>query len=103
MLTCTPVEIESSGVPIRCFAGESLLPDRRSHMQLRQLAARPWAARYVAVLPDVHAKSRNPTPTGTVMLTRDVLVPRAIDEGINCGMRLMSSAIPARELTAPVL
>ncbi len=104
MLTCQPVELETQGgVPVRCFAGDGLLPDRRATSQLLRLAAMPELAQYVAVLPDVHSKSRNPTPTGTVVLTRDVLIPRAIDEGTNCGMRIVRSAIPARELAPQIL
>ena len=35
----------------------------------------------VTVLPDVHFKRRNPSPTGTVVVSRSLLVPRAVDPG----------------------
>src|SRR5919204_5286005 len=85
--------------PIRCFTGEELLPDEPSRRQLAELAALPGLDDYVAVLPDVHFKQRNPSPTGTVVVSRSLLVPRAIDPGINCGMRMIATDVPARELT----
>ncbi len=87
------------GVPIRCFADEHLLPDRPALRQLEELAATPGVKRYVTVLPDVHYKSRNPSPSGTVVVTSDVFLPRAIDAGINCGMRSMVTSVAARDLT----
>jgi tRNA-splicing ligase RtcB len=85
-------------VPIRCFLGGQPLPDAATRAQLEALAAMPGVQR-IAVLPDVHVKSRNPTPSGTVVVTDDVVLPRAIDDGINCGMRSMATSIPAAELT----
>ncbi len=85
--------------PIRCFTSEMLLPDDDARRQLSQLAAVDGVDRYVAVLPDVHFKRRNPTPTGTVVVSRTHLVPRAIDRGINCGMRMIATAVPVRELS----
>jgi len=89
-----------AAVPIRCFADGPLLPDAPARRQLEELAAMPGVQRHIAVLPDVHYKSRNPTPSGTVVVTSDVVLPRAIDDGINCGMRSMATSIPARELTS---
>lgn len=100
-----PLEIPTApgALPIRCFTGEDLLPDEPARRQLAELAAMPGLHGYVTVLPDVHVKSRNPTPTGTVVVSHSILVPRAIDQGINCGMRIVSTGVSARELTAPVL
>ncbi len=89
-------------LPVRCFTSEALMPDEAARRQLANVAAVPGLHEYVVVLPDVHYKSRNPAPTGTVVVSRDVIVPRAIDAGINCGIRMIASSIPARQLT-PVL
>jgi tRNA-splicing ligase RtcB len=88
---------ETAAVPVRCFTGDALAPDAAARRQLQRLAAVPGLARYVAVLPDVHAKSRNPTPTGTVVVTRDRLIPRAIDHGVGCGMSMLATSVPAAE------
>jgi tRNA-splicing ligase RtcB len=98
---CAPRELGSpdGGLPIRCFTKEELLPDPAARSQLEELARVPGLDRYVAVLPDVHRKARNPSPTGTVVVSREVLVPRAVDQGVNCGMRMVSTGLPARDFT----
>jgi tRNA-splicing ligase RtcB len=87
-------------LPIRCFTGGLLAPDEASRRQLAELSTLPGLDDYVAVLPDVHFKQRNPSPTGTVVVSRSTLVPRAVDPGVNCGMRMVATAVPAREFTA---
>src|SRR5439155_11422787 len=89
----------NGALPIRCFTGNELLPDQRSRRQLAELAALPGLDDCVTVLPDIHFKCRNPSPTGTVVVSRSLLVPRAVDPGINCGMRMVATSVPARELS----
>ena len=102
---CQPIDLPTvnGSRPIRCFGSPDLLPDEPAARQLERLASLPGVRQYVAVLPDVHYKGRNPTPTGTVTVTKDVLIPRAVDQGINCGMRAMTTNIPARDLTPRML
>ncbi len=90
-------------VPVRYFTAEDLPPDAGSRGALERLAALPGLAQHVAVLPDVHYKPRNPTPTGTVAATRDRILPRAIDGGVNCGLRFLATDVPAAEFTPAVL
>src|SRR5439155_1283538 len=75
-----PIEISTGNgaLPIRCFTGDELLPDQTSRQQLAELATLPGLDDWVTVLPDVHFKRRNPSPTGTVVVSRSCLVPRAI-------------------------
>jgi tRNA-splicing ligase RtcB len=105
MQTCDALEIEipPGACPVRCFCDEDLLPDEAARERLGVLAAIPGLAEYISVLPDVHYKPSNPTPTGTVVVTKDVLIPRAIDTGTNCGMRAICSGVPAREFTPRIL
>jgi len=100
-----PIDIAKNGsVPIRCFTGEALLPDGTAREQLDKLASIPGLDRHVSVLPDVHAKARNPTPTGTVAVSKNTLVPRAIEyPGHMCGMRTVSCPLRADELTPEIL
>lgn len=93
----------AGAVPIRCFGDEHLLPDEHARRQLEEMAALPGVERHVTVLPDVHSKPRNPSPSGTVMVTSGVIFPRAIDDGMNCGMRSMSTNLKARDLTPELL
>jgi tRNA-splicing ligase RtcB len=96
-----PVELAkgAAAVPVRCFTGARHMPDEASCRQLSELSAISGLDNYVAVLPDVHYKHRNPSPTGTVAVSSSLLLPRAVDPGINCGMRMVATSVPAREFT----
>ncbi|RPI53953.1 MAG: hypothetical protein EHM55_12250, partial [Acidobacteria bacterium] len=98
---CEPVNLAAGegALPIRCFTGAQLMPDDAARRQLAELSALAGLNEYVAVLPDVHYKHRNPSPTGTVVVSNSLLVPRAVDPGINCGMRMVATSVPAREFT----
>jgi len=98
------IDLPSRGeAKIRCFTGEALLPDEDSKRQLEDYAAKPGVKDYVTVLPDVHYKSRNPAPSGTVAITEGYIYPRAVDDGINCGMRSMATSLMAKDLTPEIL
>ncbi|PYM04880.1 MAG: hypothetical protein DMD82_13080 [Candidatus Rokuibacteriota bacterium] len=84
--------------PIRYYLTPELMPDPATVAELERLARLPELAHHVAVLPDIHRKARNPSPTGTVVATRDVLLPRAVDTGINCGIRMLGSSIDVADL-----
>ncbi len=101
----SPIEVmpQNGGVPIRLFVTPDLLPDAATLAQLESLANVPGLAHHVAGLPDIHRKSRNPTPTGTVVVAKNALVPRAVDAGINCGMRILRTDIDVRDITATAL
>lgn len=101
----SPVEIlpKNGGVPLKYFLTEGMLPDRQTVTQLEHLAHAPGLNHHIAVLPDVHRKSRNFTPTGTVVVSKDFVIPRAVDKGINCGMRMITTDIDVRDMTSSVL
>ncbi|MCI0693256.1 RtcB family protein [candidate division KSB1 bacterium] len=94
---------KNGGLPIKFFLTPELMPDAATVAQLEDLAKAAGLAHHVAVLPDVHRKSRNLSPTGTVVAAKNRIVPRAVDTGINCGIRMVRSDIDVRALTAPVL
>jgi|GEM_PF-6340556 len=83
----------NSALPIRFFLTADMLPDEKTKAQLLNLATSKELRHYVAVLPDIHHKSRNLSPTGSVVVSKEHILPRAIDNGINCGMRIMSTDI----------
>ncbi len=101
----SPLELApvNGGVPVKFFLTKDLMPEAETMAQLRRLAAAEGLAHHVAVLPDVHRKSRNLSPTGTVVAAKDAIIPRAVDTGIGCGMRMVRTEIDARDLSAPVL
>ena len=101
-----PIVLEPHGrmrVPVQLFLQSDLAPGDATLRELRALAAATGAHTHIAALPDVHSKARNPAPTGTVLASRDHLVPFAVDKGINCGMRMLRTNIPASACTDEVL
>jgi tRNA-splicing ligase RtcB len=94
---------KNGGLPIKFFLTLEMMPDAETMAQLNQLAGSRGLAHHVAVLPDIHRKSRNPSPTGTVVAAKNAIVPRAIDTGICCGMRMVRTEMDVHELTPPVL
>ncbi len=96
-----PIETtpKNGGLPIKFFLTPELMPDAATVAQLENLATAPGLAHHVAVLPDIHRKSRNLSPTGTVVAAKKYIVPRAVDTGINCGIRMVRTDIDVRALT----
>jgi tRNA-splicing ligase RtcB len=99
----TEIRAARGGAPIRLFLGGDTRPDAETMAQLEQLCAARGIAHHVAVLPDIHRKGGNPSPTGTCVATTDTLVPRAVDTGICCGMRVVTTGIQAGVFTPAVL
>ncbi|HEY3216875.1 MAG TPA: RtcB family protein [Candidatus Eisenbacteria bacterium] len=91
--------MSTTAAPIRYYLTPELMPDAATQAELERLARLPELAHHVAVLPDVHRKARNPSPTGTVIATRNALVPRAVDTGINCGIRMLGSSVDVASLS----
>ncbi len=98
-----PLVRSNHGLPIKYFLTPELMPDRETIAQLEGLAQASGLQHHVAVLPDIHRKSRNPSPTGTAVAARDAIIPRAVDTGICCGMRIIRTEIETRHLSAAVL
>ncbi len=95
--------VTNHSVPLKFFLTPELMPEDDTVAQLHDLAQARGLVHHVAVLPDVHRKSRNLSPTGTVVAAKDMIIPRAVDTGICCGMRMVKTELNARELTAPML
>lgn len=98
----TEIRSARGGAPIRLFLGGAL-PDAETLSQLEQLGAARGVSHPIAVLPDLHRKGGNPSPTGMCLATTNTLVPRAVDTGICCGIRVVASGLEARVFTPAVL
>ena len=89
-------------VPARIYASEELLDSvfrDRTFEQLVNTATLPGVVKRVLVMPDAH-QGYGP-PIGGVIATRypeGVISPGAVGYDINCGVRLMASNLPAREV-----
>lgn len=89
----------NGGVPIKYFLTPEMMPDAATVAQLHGLAAAEGLSGHVAVLPDIHRKGRNISPTGTAVATANTILPRAVDTGICCGIRMLRTDIDIKEFT----
>lgn len=87
--------LKGDRVPIRMWAALNEV-DSRVIAQLRNVAALPWVAHHVAVMPDVHA-GRGAT-VGSVIAMRGAVAPAAVGVDIGCGMAAVQTSLRAENL-----
>src|SRR5579862_7576135 len=87
--------IQGRNVPIQIWAPIAEV-DSRVIQQLKNVAALPWVAHHVAVMPDVHA-GRGAT-VGSVIALRGAVAPAAVGVDIGCGMAAVRTSLAARHL-----
>lgn len=102
-MNTTPVTTKDDRKQIAYFLTPELMPDAQTREQLALLAATPGVEGPVAVLPDVHWKAKNLAPTGTAVISRKAILPNAVDTGISCGMRIVTTPIPAASFDEAML
>src|SRR5262245_59004850 len=90
-------------VPIESAAVNELLCMLQLHETVERFAdaspdsfATPPAIDRVAVTPDFHKAAG--VPVGTVLATRGFVVPAAIGNDVNCGMRVHVTDLPAERV-----
>ena len=101
--------------PVRIFANEKVAIETvavdelfallSSHRDLERLSRSgcgfgdvDWAIDRVAVTPDFHKGAG--IPIGTVLQTRGVVFPQAVGNDINCGMRLHTTNLDAKDVSS---
>jgi tRNA-splicing ligase RtcB (3'-phosphate/5'-hydroxy nucleic acid ligase) len=87
--------IKGQNVPIRIWAPAEEV-DSAVIRQLKNVAALPWVAHHVAVMPDVHA-GRGAT-VGSVIAMHGAVAPAAVGVDIGCGMTAVQTSLTARDL-----
>lgn len=87
--------IKGDRVPIRLWAPLSEV-DTEALRQLRSVAALPWVAHHVAVMPDVHAGKG--ATVGSVIALRGAVCPAAVGVDIGCGMAALETSLSASDL-----
>jgi tRNA-splicing ligase RtcB len=87
--------INGQNVPIKLWAPMAEV-DSKVIAQLKNVAALPWVAHHVAVMPDVHA-GRGAT-VGSVIAMRGAVAPAAVGVDIGCGMAAVETSLTASEL-----
>ena len=89
-----------TGVPVYFFLDEELMPGEEALRPLKELSRLPGVDEYLVALPDLHQNGRNIVPTGLVTVSRQHIIPFAVDKGINCGIRIMSLPLTATDLNS---
>ena len=82
------------------FATEAIKVEAGAVRQLQDAAALPTVAHALG-MPDIHQGYG--VPIGSVVATREVIVPAAVGYDINCGMRLILTALTAGEVDVRAL
>jgi tRNA-splicing ligase RtcB (3'-phosphate/5'-hydroxy nucleic acid ligase) len=87
--------IKGDRVPIRLWAPLSDV-DTATLRQLKHVAALPWVAHHVAVMPDVHLGKG--ATVGSVVALRGAVAPAAVGVDIGCGMAALQTNLSACDL-----
>jgi tRNA-splicing ligase RtcB (3'-phosphate/5'-hydroxy nucleic acid ligase) len=87
--------INGRNVPIRMWAPMEEV-DSKVITQLKNVAALPWVAHHVAVMPDVHLGKG--ATVGSVIAMRGAVAPAAVGVDIGCGMAAVQTNLTSRDL-----
>ena len=87
--------INGRNVPIRMWAPMEEV-DSKVITQLKNVAALPWVAHHVAVMPDVHLGKG--ATVGSVIAMRGAVAPAAVGVDIGCGMAAVETSLTSRDL-----
>src|SRR5206468_9447946 len=87
--------LKGRNVPIQLWAPIEEV-DSQVITQLKNVAALPWVAHHVAVMPDVHLGKG--ATVGSVIAMRGAVAPAAVGVDIGCGMAAVKTSLTAKEL-----
>ena len=96
-MTQLPYQLIQSGegAPIKAWIrGVTLEPE--AEQQLRNVASLPIVYKWVAVMPDVHWGMG--ATIGSVIPTKNAIIPAAVGVDIGCGMMAVQTTLNARQL-----
>src|SRR5262249_36371435 len=86
---------KGANVPIKLWARPEEV-ESAALDQLRAVAALPWVAHHVAVMPDVHVGKG--ATVGSVVAMRGAVAPAAVGVDIGCGMAAVRTSLDADRL-----
>lgn len=87
------VMLESAGVPVYIWTHDV---DENSKQQLKNTASLPCVFHHVAAMPDVHFGMG--ATVGSVVATKDAIIPAAVGVDIGCGMMAVQLPFTASQL-----
>ena len=89
------ITIKGRNVPIQIWAPLEEV-DTQVITQLKNVAALPWVAHHVAVMPDVHLGKG--ATVGSVIAMHGAVAPAAVGVDIGCGMAAVKTSLTSRDL-----
>src|SRR6188472_3003245 len=87
--------LKGDRVPIQLWASVHEV-ESDAIRQLKSVAALPWVAHHVAVMPDVHVGKG--ATVGSVIALRGAVAPAAVGVDIGCGMAAVKTSVRANDL-----
>lgn len=87
--------INSTGAPIKAWT-KGVYVEEKAKQQLRNLASLPFIHHHVAVMPDVHWGMG--ATVGSVIATKNAIIPAAVGVDIGCGMAAQKTSLKASDL-----
>lgn len=92
-LTLNKNAVAGKGVPVKIFTNDI---EDDAIRQLRTLSQLPFIHSHIAVMPDVHIGKG--ATVGSVIPTKDALIPSAVGVDIGCGMNAIRLSIKGSQL-----
>jgi len=86
-------------VPAVLHVSDDLMPNDDTLAEIENVASDEHVFHHVAVMSDVHSKKGRKNPTGTVIATKNFLLPQINDTAPNCGMRFLKTNLTDQDLT----
>lgn len=87
-----------NNTPIKMWANTC---DAFGWQEVSNLTTLPFIFHHIALMPDLHAGKG--MPIGTVLPTKDVVIPNAVGVDIGCGMCAMKTSVRIEDLTPEIL
>ena len=91
-------EFAMNGTPVKMWAN---MCDATAWQQISNLCSLPFVFRHLALMPDLHGGKG--MPIGTVLATKDVVIPNAVGVDIGCGMCAVKTYIKVETIEQEVL
>lgn len=86
-------------VPVVFHVNDELMPDEKTINKLENVASDSHIFHHISALTDVHQKPGRKNPSGSVVATKDFILPQLTDTAPNCGMRMMKTPFFKNDLS----
>ena len=81
------------------FMSDDLFPDEETFAKMEDIASNDGLFRNTVAMPDVTSKPGRKNASGTVIVSKDYILPQVNDSDPNCGMRLLKTNLNEDNIT----